>query len=231
MPKPGEQLYMTTDASQTGIGATLHRQSDKAVVKHFSKQLSADKQRWIPCELEALALGAGLQAFLQFIRESGHKPIMYTDSTPCVMAYTKMQDGLFSTSPRVGTFLHEVINQGAVVKYLAGSSNVTADQASRNAAPCEAPSRCQVCLWIKDKEEAVVRKISPDEVKAILAGNSPMPFKSRQYWRKRQLEDHDLRQVAHYLKHGTYPPRHRHLTRTKRYLRRTHHIYLSEGAC
>ena len=48
MPKPGEQLYITTDASQTGLGATLHRAKDRAVVKHFSKQLSADKKRWLP---------------------------------------------------------------------------------------------------------------------------------------------------------------------------------------
>ena len=45
MPKPGEQLYMTADASQKGLGATLHRHCDKAVIQHFSKQLSADKKR------------------------------------------------------------------------------------------------------------------------------------------------------------------------------------------
>ena len=29
MPRPGEQLYITSDACQTGIGATLHRQEDR----------------------------------------------------------------------------------------------------------------------------------------------------------------------------------------------------------
>ena len=127
MPKPGEQLYITSDASQTGIGATLHRASDKAVVKHFSKQLSADKKRWIPCELEALAVGTSLHVFLPYIKESGCKPIVYTDSTPVVMAYKLMQRGEFSASPRVATFLHEVLNQGADIRYLKGSTNFTAD--------------------------------------------------------------------------------------------------------
>ena len=71
MPKPGEQLYITCDASQTGIGATLHRSKDKAVIRHFSKQLSAEKKRWLPCELESLSVGSALQSFLPFFRESG----------------------------------------------------------------------------------------------------------------------------------------------------------------
>merc|ERR1711951_291793 len=141
--------YITCDASQTGIGATLHRSKDKAVIRHFSKQLSADKKRWLPCELESLAVGAALQSFLPFFRESGCKPIIYTDSTPAVMAYKKLQRGEFSASPRVSTFLHEVVNQGAVVKYLAGVTNKTADQASRSAAPCKDAGKCQVCNGLR----------------------------------------------------------------------------------
>ena len=227
MPVVNEQLYMTSDASMTGIGATLHRERDGAVIRYFSKQLSADKKRWLPCELESLAIGAGLQAFLPYFKESNRKPIVYTDSTPCVMAYNKLKTGSFSTSPRMCTFLHEVVNQGATIKYLAGPSNIQADQASRNPAKC-ANTRCQMCIWIHDKEEQVVRKLSVEETNAILAGNSPMPFKSRNYWRTRQLEDHDLRQVAFYLRTGTFPPKQKHLSRTKRYLQRHLGIYLSD---
>ena len=60
MPPPGEQLYMTTDEATTGLGATLHRSKNKEIVRNFSKQLSEDKKLWLPCELEALAVGAGL---------------------------------------------------------------------------------------------------------------------------------------------------------------------------
>lgn len=225
MPKPGEQLYMTTDASQTGIGASLHRASDKKVIRHFSKQLSADKKRWIPCELECLAIAAGLQSFLPFFRESGCKPIVYTDSKPATMAYQKMQRGAFSSSPRVSTFLHEVINQ-AEVKFLSGSTNVTADHSSRNPAPCQTKP-CQVCIWVNEKEDQVVRKIQPAEVEAILAGNAPLPFKSRQYWRKRQLEGHDLTRVAFHLKYGATPPKQPSYSRVRRYLQPSHGIFLA----
>ena len=90
---------MTTDAATKGLGAALHRSKDKLVVKHFSKQLSTDKKLWLPCELEALAVGAGLAAFMPFFKESGCRPIIYTDSSPVVMAYNKMTRGQFSTSP------------------------------------------------------------------------------------------------------------------------------------
>ena len=134
---------MTTDAA-TGLGATLHRSQNKEVVRNFSKQLSVDKKLWLPCELEALAVGTGLAAFLPFFKESGCRPIIYSDSTPVVMAYNKMTKGHFSTSPRISTFLHEVLNQGAVVKYLSGKSNTAADFNSRNAAPCKSPGTSQV---------------------------------------------------------------------------------------
>ena len=227
IPRHGEQLYLTTDASQKGLGATLHRASDRAVVRYFSKQLSADKQRWLPCELESLGVGAALQAFLPFFRESGCKPIIYTDSTPVVMAYNKLQKGEFSASPRVSTFLHEVVNQGAIVKYLAGHTNLAADHASRNAAPCESSGRCQVCNWIFEKEAQVVRRYTPEETQAIIAGNSPLPFQSRLYWRKRQLEDKTLRQVCYYLKYGAIPPKYKHLQQVKHYLQPRHGIFLS----
>ena len=226
MPKPGEQLYITTDASQTGLGATLHRAKDRAVVKHFSKQLSADKKRWLPCELEALAVGSSLHYFLPFIRESGCSPIIYTDSTPVVMAYKKMQRGEFSASPRVSTFLHEVLNQGADIRYLNGQSNVTADQASRNSATCQ-EEKCQVCRWIKDKEEQVVKQIEPVEIRSILAGNSPLPFTSKSYWRKRQIEDKTLRKVALFLKLGSKPPKSKSMEGVRRYLQQQHKLYLS----
>merc|ERR1712055_968752 len=56
MPPPGEQLYMTTDASTTGLGATLHRSKNKEIVRNFSKQLGEDKKLWLPCELKALTV-------------------------------------------------------------------------------------------------------------------------------------------------------------------------------
>ena len=132
---------------------------------------------WLPCELEALAVGAGLQSFKPHFRESGCKPIIYSDSTPVVMAYNKMLKGQFSASPRVATFLHEVLNSGAIIKYLSGKSNAAADFNSRNAAPCKNPDKCQICSWVADKENMGVRRLSAKNTESILAGNDPQPFR------------------------------------------------------
>ena len=224
MPQIGQQLYMSTDASQSGIGATLHRKKDKAVVKYFSKQLSAKKKCWLPCELEALAVGTGLQTFLPCFKESGCKPVIYTDSQLVVKAYEKMQRGEFSASPRVSTFLHQVLGQSAIVKHLAGSSNQPADQASRNAAQCNTP-HCQVCSWIRDKESQVVNYVDIENMEPLIAGNEAIPFSDHSYWRRRQLECQDLKLLAHHLKHSTVPQKNSHKVRLKRYLQHRHGIY------
>ena len=231
IPPPGEQLYMTTDASKTGIGATLHRTKDKAVVRHFSKQLSSDKKLWLPCELEALAVGAGLASFLPYFRESGCRPIIYTDSTPVVMAYNRIQKGLFSASPRVSTFLHEVINQGAIIKYLSGKNNIPADHASRNAAPCQNQNTCQVCSWVNDKELQVVRQLNAKETDKLLAGNDPLPLRSKDYWKKRQKEDPVLKNVFLCITKGMTPPatKNNGWPEVRRYLLPIHGVYQSGG--
>ena len=76
MPLRNEQLCMLCEASPTGIGATLHRECNKALIRHFSnsKSLSADKKRWLPCKLKSYAVGLGLQVFLPYFQESEKKP-------------------------------------------------------------------------------------------------------------------------------------------------------------
>ena len=127
----------------------------------------------------------------------------------------------------MATFLHEVLNQGADIRYLKGSTNFTADQASRNSAECK-DKKCQVCQWINDKEKQVVQALNPIEIKAVITESSPTPFTSRGYWRKRQLEDHTLRKVALFLKLGSTPAKTKSTQHVRQYLQQQHKIYLSE---
>ena len=43
-------------------------------------------------------------------------------------------------------------------------------------------------------------------VESILAGNDPLPFKSKGYWAKRQREDPVLQKVARCVQKGIKPP-------------------------
>ena len=69
--------------------------------------------------------------------------------------------------------------------------------------------------------------MTSEETNAILAGNSPLPFKSRTYWRTRQLEDHTLRQVHYFLKFAAKPPKQSSYYRVRRYLQTQHGIFRS----
>ena len=131
--------------------------NDSQMHRNYSKQLKEDKKLWLPCELEALAVGMGLQAFMPYFRESGCKPIIYTDSTPVVMAFHKMLKGQFSSSPRMATFLHEVLNSGAIIKYLSGKSNAGADFNIRNHSSQKALHQNEVLPKLKHQKKAFLK--------------------------------------------------------------------------
>ena len=52
----------------------------------------------------------------------------------------------------------------------------------------------------------VVRQMTAKNVESILAGNDPLPFKSKGYWAKRQREDPVLQKVARCISKGIKPP-------------------------
>ena len=73
-----------------------------------------------------------------------------------------------------------------------------------------------------------MRALNPIEVRSVLTGHTPTPYTSKGYWRKRQVEDHVLRQVAFYLKHGSIPPKTKLAQCIRQYLQPQHKIYLSD---
>ena len=70
------------------------------------------------------------------------------------------------------------------VQHLAGSANTPSDFQSRNAPDCNEPN-CQICTFIAQTEDSVVRSIS---VKDILSRSVKLPFTSRSAWLSTQQE-------------------------------------------
>jgi hypothetical protein len=87
------------------------------------------------------------------------------------------------------------------IRHLSGSTNLPSDFASRNAVPCDTPS-CQICIFVADTEDIVVRQVSVQE---ILSGSTRLPFTSRPAWGVTQSECPDLRRVHAHLQQGTRP--------------------------
>ena len=220
IPRPDDTLWIVTDGSikNRGIAATLYvrRGEQLLLAGFFNAKLRKHQVTWLPCELEALCIGAAIRHFAPYVIQSHHDAQVLTDSRPCVQAYDKLMRGEFSASSRVTSFLSTVSRYHAHIRHIVGIANLPSDFGSRN--PCECTNAsCQVCQFIAEMEDSVVRGISVSEV---LDGSARMPFTSRTAWHATQLECPDLRRTHSHLTQGTRPSKK--MTKigdVKRYLR------------
>ena len=205
LPQPSDQLWIVTDGSvsQHGIGATLYisRNDKLRLAGFFSAKLRKHQVTWLPCEIEALSISAAVKHFSPYIIQSKHTACVLTDSKPCVQAIDKLCRGQFSASPRVTSFLSTVSRYQVSVKHLKGSANIPSDFSSRNAPDCSEPN-CQICKFIVETEDSVVRTVSVND---ILNNTKSLPFTTRSAWIDIQAECPDLRRTHAHLKQGTRP--------------------------
>ena len=207
MPRPDDILWVITDGSvkQRGIAATLYvlREGNILLAGFYNAKLLKHQVCWLPCEVEAISIGAAIKHFSPYIIQSRHQTQILTDSKPCVQAYQKLMRGEFSTSSRVTTFLSLASQYNVRIRHIAGVSNVPSDYASRN--PPECPDKnCQVCKFVHELEEASVRHLSVSDVSD---GAARMPFTNRVAWLSTQRECADLRRTHSHLSQGTRPTR------------------------
>jgi hypothetical protein len=205
LPIPSDELWIVTDGSVSmhGIGATLYamRDGNLRLAGFFSAKLRKHQVTWLPCEIEALSIAAAIKHFSPYIIQSTHQTHVLTDSKPCVQAFERLRRGEFSASPRVTSFLSTASRYNTSIKHLAGSANVPSDFASRNALECQEP-RCQICNFIAQTEDSVVRSIA---VQDVINSKTALPFTTRTAWLSIQSECPDLRRTHAHLKQGTRP--------------------------
>ena len=112
IPQPQDAPWILNDGSvkNRGITATLsvHRNGSLLLAGFFSAKLRKHQVTCLPCEIEALTIGAAIRHFTPYIIQSPHTTEVLTDSRPCAQAYEKLKRGEFSTSSRVTTFLSTV---------------------------------------------------------------------------------------------------------------------------
>ena len=219
LPIPSDTLWIVTDAAvrPSAVGATMYvvRSGKTLLSEFYNSKLPPFQQKWLPCEVEGLAISAALKHFAPFIVQSEHKPHVLTDSKACVQAVEKLSRGEFSASARLCTFLSSVSRYGALVKHISGSVNLLSDFSSRNPLSCDNVN-CQVCLFIKDTATSVVcNLVSAD----ILQGRVKLPFTNRRAWKDIQRECPDLRKVISHKEKGTQPNKKaKNLRTVRRYL-------------
>lgn len=203
MPRKEDQLQIVTDASNTGLAATMYiiRKGKPAIAGFYNAKLKSHQSRWLPCELEALCISGAVKHFELDIINSCNQTIILTDSRPCVLSYEKLCRGEFSSSARVSTFLSIVSRYHVKVMHIKGIENGLVDFTSRNPIECE-ESSCQLCKFVNQVDDSVVRQCS---VKDVLESSASVPFSSRNSWHEIQQSCQNLRRTAAHLKQGTSP--------------------------
>ena len=182
----------------------------------YSAKLKKHQQGCLPCELEALSIGAAVKHFAPFIIQSKHPVQVLTDSKPCVQAHSKLLRGESSASARVTSFLSICSRYQVSVSHIAGSKNIPSDYASRHPMSCP-ESSCQICKFVSEME-SIVYSLS---VQDVIDGSSRMPLANRIAWLATQRECPDLRRVHAHLSQGTRPSkRDVKMQDVKRYLQR-----------
>ena len=220
VPRPGDQLSIVTDASVRpgAVSATLYiiRDNKRLLGGFYNSKLPSFQKRWLPCELEGLAISLALHHFAPYILNSKHKPQVHTDSKPCVDAANKLKRGEFSMSARLSTFMSTTSRYNADVRHIPGSLNVVSDFSSRNPVTCPSPSSCAMCKFVAEEMNSVVQRITVED---ILTGRAKVPWTNRTPWRDIQEECSTLRKVKFFKSRGTHPgKKSRNLRMVRRYI-------------
>ena len=190
LPNPNDQLIIITDGARTppGVGFVLQAKDSKGnirTVRHYSVKLKEHHIKWSPCEIEAVAFGTAIQAFYDIIKESRKPVIICPDSKPVCDATNLLQNGKFSLSPRIQTFLNNMGKIKCEVQHISGKSgqNKIADFQSRNTEICAADI-CQLCNYVNHESETI---IDPKLAAANIV--EEIPYANRKGWKAIQEQD------------------------------------------
>ena len=219
LPRREDQLHIVTDASVTasGLASTLYvtRGGRPVIAGYFNATLKKNQPRIIPCEAEALAIGASIDHFSYYILQSSKRTRILTDSRPCVQAYRKLLRGEFSSSPKVTTFLSIASRYCVEIIHISGASNILSDFASRSPVECTTPD-CQICEFVSNTNNSCVGEV---KVSDVISGKAKVPFNSKESWVAIQNACPDISKVFECLSSGSSLPKNKkNLTDAKRYI-------------
>lgn len=218
IPKPQDKLIITTDGAVKcgGIGAILYimRGEHMHLGGFFSAKLKPHQRKWLPCEVEALAISSAVNHWGPYILESEHTVQLLSDSRPCVQAFKRLIQGCFSHSARVSTFLATLSRYNVTLQHIPGNMNLPADYQSRNPPECD-NNTCQICRFISDTSESICRL----QVSDILEGKCALPYSSPAAWKATQQDCPLLRRAYAHLSQGTRPSKKtKNIREVKRYM-------------
>ena len=211
LPSPDDQLLLEPDAANgkgsnpAGIGHILYaiKDSVKLPVRFHSVKLPEKCKSWSPCEIEALSFAVGIEKEYDIIRESKHPLIVCPDSKPVHEAVKMINQGKFSSSARMSSFLTNVNKTKIESKHISGKAklNPISDLQSRNPAECNS----EFCSIHKFINEAIDSIIDPGAKNSNISED--IGFTNREAWKAAQNSNQACVVAKHLLSTGKPPPK------------------------
>ena len=226
VPAPSDQLRIYSDFS-TGNKAggarleILRKQPDGSTKilpgGYYSMTFHKYKRPLNPCDGECMMIRAALDFWQQFILESQHQTIHYTDNRACYLAWERARRGAVSTSARINTFLAGLSALPVTLKHRAGKLLQTADYLSRHPTDCDF-NNCDVCKfsrkwenvsddaeWIRGVFSEEISRIGAVTVEDVLLNRKSLPYINRQVWLNVQKKDPVLVKLQELINSGQSP--------------------------
>ena len=235
LPKPEDQLVMTSDWSEKGISCTLWAIIDNVpqIVSRFSSKLEKTMEnmlkvqpKTLPCDGEMSAVYVGIKSpvISSNIRASNKKTVCLVDNKPVVEASRLIKDGKFSSSRTINNLMTALSDYNLEFQHLSSKmgQNLIDDYGSRNPVSCHNNPSCKICNFIKDcqqltiaplsfsisdAENCILGHVTPSDnfVQEIIRGVKSIPFNNRKALKYIQDNDKDLIQLREYLLTGKRP--------------------------
>ena len=235
LPKPEDQLVMTSDWSEKGISCTLWAMidNDPKIVTRFSAKLEKSmenmitgqvKPKTLPCDGEMTAVYVGIKSPLisSHIKASDKQTVCLVDNKPVVEAARLIKDGRFSSSRIINNLMTALSDYNLEFQHLSAKmeQNILDDFGSRNAASCDNNPTCKICDFVKDCEHLTIAPVSftvsqnclignikhsENLIHDILRGEVSIPFNNRKALRFLQEQDEDLMYLEDCLITGKRP--------------------------
>ena len=177
LPKPDDQLVVTSDWCEKGISATLWAMPEEdntpKVVARFSAKLSRSmeklyeteiKPKTLPCdgEMGAQFVAVKSPTFSSHIRASNKRTVSLVDNKPVVQAASLLKNGKFSSSRVINNLMTAISEHNLEFQHVSGKlgQNFADDFSSRNPASCDGGSHCKICGFIEDCKTLTVGALS-----------------------------------------------------------------------
>ncbi len=128
-PDPSSPIALTTDASDTAIGAVLEQKikGNWQPLAFLSKKLKTAEQKYSTYDRELLAIYLGIKHFKYFLE--GREFCIFTDHKPLPFSLAKISEPGPARQQRQLSFIAEFSSD---IRHVAGKNNVVADALSRH---------------------------------------------------------------------------------------------------